>query len=138
MMILLITKKRVIVGDKVNELGINILGWLAVVTTFTASAGLVVIQFSYQGAIRAGGGTGPEAPRSFIGNQVKEASMTSAKPSQGSSESSSTKQHGPAAGQKGVSQEKVGSGKKNDPNNFANDHERAAAAGRKGGKSHGS
>jgi general stress protein YciG len=38
-----------------------------------------------------------------------------------------------AAGQKGVSQETVGSGKARDPNNFANDPERAAAAGRKGG-----
>jgi uncharacterized protein len=34
---------------------------------------------------------------------------------------------------KGVSQEQVGSGKEKDPNNFANDRERAAAAGRKGG-----
>jgi general stress protein YciG len=39
-----------------------------------------------------------------------------------------------ASGQKGVSQEQVGSGKENDPNNFANDRERAAAAGRKGGQ----
>ena len=38
-----------------------------------------------------------------------------------------------ASGQKDVSQEQVGSGKENDPNNFANDRERAAAAGRKGG-----
>jgi general stress protein YciG len=38
-----------------------------------------------------------------------------------------------ASGQKGVSQEQVGSGKEKDPNNFANDRERAAAAGRKGG-----
>ena len=38
-----------------------------------------------------------------------------------------------AAGQKGVSQEQVGSGKEHDPNNFANNPERAAAAGRKGG-----
>jgi general stress protein YciG len=37
-----------------------------------------------------------------------------------------------AAGQKEVTQEQVGSGKKNDPNNFANKPERAAAAGRKG------
>jgi uncharacterized protein len=36
-----------------------------------------------------------------------------------------------ATGQKGVTQEQVGSGKKDDPNNFANDRERAAAAGRK-------
>lgn len=41
---------------------------------------------------------------------------------------------GKAAGQKGVTQEQVGSGKKNDPNNFANNPERASAAGHKGGK----
>jgi general stress protein YciG len=40
----------------------------------------------------------------------------------------------PAKGQKGVSQEQVGSGKEHDPNNFANNPERAAAAGRKGGQ----
>jgi len=39
-----------------------------------------------------------------------------------------------AKGQKGVSQEQVGSGKEHDPNNFANDPARAAAAGRKGGQ----
>ena len=39
-----------------------------------------------------------------------------------------------AEGQKGVTQEQVGSGKDKDPNNFANDPERASAAGRKGGK----
>jgi general stress protein YciG len=38
-----------------------------------------------------------------------------------------------AKGQKGVTQEEVGSGKNKDPNNFANNPERAAAAGRKGG-----
>jgi general stress protein YciG len=38
-----------------------------------------------------------------------------------------------AEGQKGVTQEQVGSGKKNDPNNFAYNSERASAAGRKGG-----
>ncbi|WP_426955283.1 KGG domain-containing protein [Muricoccus radiodurans] len=38
-----------------------------------------------------------------------------------------------AAGEKGVSQETVGAGKDKDPNNFANNPERAAAAGRKGG-----
>jgi general stress protein YciG len=41
--------------------------------------------------------------------------------------------HDPAEGKKGVSQETVGSGKEHDPNNFANNPERAAAAGRKGG-----
>ncbi|MGK7862586.1 KGG domain-containing protein [Falsiroseomonas sp. E2-1-a4] len=40
-----------------------------------------------------------------------------------------------AEGQKGVSQETVGAGKDKDPNNFANDPERAAEAGRKGGQS---
>ncbi len=39
-----------------------------------------------------------------------------------------------AGGQKGVTQEQVGSGKEHDPNNFANNPERAAAAGRKGGQ----
>lgn len=38
-----------------------------------------------------------------------------------------------ASGHKGVTQEQVGSGKQNDPNNFANDPKRPAAAGRKGG-----
>jgi len=38
-----------------------------------------------------------------------------------------------AAGKKGVSQEQVGSGKDKDPNNFANNPERASAAGKKGG-----
>ena len=40
-----------------------------------------------------------------------------------------------AEGKKGVTQEQVGSGKENDPNNFANDKERASAAGKKGGHS---
>ena len=40
----------------------------------------------------------------------------------------------PSSGEKGVTQEQVGSGKDKDPNNFANDRERAAAAGRKGGQ----
>ena len=52
--------------------------------------------------------------------------------------SASKKEHSSASdkkaeGQKGVTQEQVGSGKEKDPNNFANDPERAAAAGRKGG-----
>jgi general stress protein YciG len=38
-----------------------------------------------------------------------------------------------AAGQKGVTQEQVGSGKGKDPNNFANNPDRAVEAGRKGG-----
>jgi len=66
--------------------------------------------------------------------------MTSAKTgsSETSSKRSSSPTKGSAAGQKDVSQEQVGSGKQNDPNNFANKPERAAAAGRKGGKqSHG-
>jgi general stress protein YciG len=66
--------------------------------------------------------------------------MTSAKTSssQTSGKRSSSHTKDAASGQKGVSQEQVGSGKQNDPNNFANNPERAAAAGRKGGKqSHG-
>jgi general stress protein YciG len=49
----------------------------------------------------------------------------------------SAKGRGGASGAKGksVSRETVGSGKESDPNNFANDPERAAAAGRKGGHS---
>ncbi|MFH5924215.1 KGG domain-containing protein [Roseomonas xinghualingensis] len=39
----------------------------------------------------------------------------------------------PAAGKKGVSQETVGAGKDKDPNNFANNPDRASAAGTKGG-----
>nr|WP_294552803.1 KGG domain-containing protein [uncultured Rhodopila sp.] len=39
-----------------------------------------------------------------------------------------------AAGQKGVTQEQVGSGKERDPNSFVDNPERAAEAGRKGGK----
>jgi general stress protein YciG len=62
--------------------------------------------------------------------------MTSAR--SGSSETSSKRSSAPtkgsAAGQKNVSQDQVGSGKQNDPNNFAKNPERAAAAGRKGGK----
>jgi len=39
-----------------------------------------------------------------------------------------------AKGEKGVTQDQVGGGKEKDPNNFANNPERAAAAGRKGGQ----
>ena len=39
-----------------------------------------------------------------------------------------------ASGKKGVTQEQVGSGKEKDPNNFANNPERASAAGKKGGE----
>ena len=39
-----------------------------------------------------------------------------------------------AAGQKHVSQEQVGGGKDKDPNNFANNPDRAKAAGHKGGQ----
>jgi general stress protein YciG len=39
-----------------------------------------------------------------------------------------------AEGQKGVSQDTVGAGKDKDPNNFANNPDRAAEAGRKGGQ----
>ncbi|NKE46951.1 stress-induced protein [Roseomonas frigidaquae] len=53
---------------------------------------------------------------------------------QQSNEGKSGSHHG-AEGQKGVSQETVGAGKDKDPNNFANDPDRAAEAGRKGGQS---
>lgn len=49
-------------------------------------------------------------------------------------ESSSGSDGDKAAGEKGVTQQQVGSGKKNDPNNFANNPERAVEAGRKGGQ----
>jgi general stress protein YciG len=39
-----------------------------------------------------------------------------------------------ADGKKGVTREQVGGGKDDDPNNFANNPDRAAAAGRKGGE----
>jgi general stress protein YciG len=51
-------------------------------------------------------------------------------------ERSGEPRHG-AEGHKGVSQDTVGSGKDKDPNNFANDPQRAAEAGRKGGQSRG-
>jgi general stress protein YciG len=38
-----------------------------------------------------------------------------------------------AEGQRGVTEDQAGSGKDKNPNNFANNPERAAAAGRKGG-----
>jgi general stress protein YciG len=44
------------------------------------------------------------------------------------------RRHASPEGEKGVSQETVGSGKQHDPNNFANDRARAAEAGRKGGQ----
>ncbi|WP_270934037.1 KGG domain-containing protein [Falsiroseomonas oryzae] len=43
-------------------------------------------------------------------------------------------QHDSAEGVKGVEPETVGAGKEKDPNNFANDPERAREAGRKGGE----
>ena len=42
-----------------------------------------------------------------------------------------------AEGQKGVSQDTVGAGKDKDPNNFANNPDRAAEAGRRGGQARG-
>ncbi len=50
-----------------------------------------------------------------------------------SGQHSKTSKHD-GAGQKGVTQDQVGSGKEHDPNNFANNPERAAEAGRKGGQ----
>jgi NRAMP (natural resistance-associated macrophage protein)-like metal ion transporter len=45
MMIVLMTSSRQIMGDKVNSLGMNILGWITTVAIFAASAGLVVSWF---------------------------------------------------------------------------------------------
>jgi general stress protein YciG len=56
----------------------------------------------------------------------KEVSYMASKTGQSASEDK-------AEGQKGVTQEQVGGGKDKDPNNFANNPERASAAGRKGG-----
>ncbi len=41
--------------------------------------------------------------------------------------------HKSGSGEKGVSQETVGSGKDRDPNNFADGKDRVSAAGKKGG-----
>lgn len=63
--------------------------------------------------------------------------MTNRSESHSKSDSKHGKQHASAEGQKGVSQAQVGSGKEHDPNNFANNRERASAAGKEGGrKSH--
>jgi Mn2+/Fe2+ NRAMP family transporter len=45
MMIVLMTSSRQIMGDKVNSLGMNILGWITTVAIFAASVGLVVSWF---------------------------------------------------------------------------------------------
>jgi NRAMP (natural resistance-associated macrophage protein)-like metal ion transporter len=45
LIILLMTNNRKIVGDKVNGVGITILGWLTVAVIFAASSGLVVSWF---------------------------------------------------------------------------------------------
>jgi general stress protein YciG len=55
-------------------------------------------------------------------------------PKQEGGRSGGQKHHG-AEGVKGVDQETVGAGKEKDPNNFANDPERAREAGKKGGES---
>jgi general stress protein YciG len=52
---------------------------------------------------------------------------------QGKGQAKGGAHHG-AEGKKGVPQETVGAGKAKDPNNFANDPERAREAGRKGGE----
>jgi general stress protein YciG len=64
--------------------------------------------------------------RSPLDFKIKEQSMAT------KNEHSSTSEK-KVEGQKGVTQEQVGSGKEHDPNNFANDPERASSAGRKGG-----
>jgi Mn2+/Fe2+ NRAMP family transporter len=41
LLIMLMTNRREIMGDKVNSLGMNVLGWITTVAIFSASAGLV-------------------------------------------------------------------------------------------------
>lgn len=45
LLIMLMTNRRDIMGDKVNSRGLNVLGWITVIAIFTASAGLVVTWF---------------------------------------------------------------------------------------------
>jgi NRAMP (natural resistance-associated macrophage protein)-like metal ion transporter len=45
LLIMFMTSNRSIMGDKVNGIGINILGWVTVIAIFCASAGLVVTWF---------------------------------------------------------------------------------------------
>jgi Mn2+/Fe2+ NRAMP family transporter len=45
LLIMLMTNNRRIMGNKVNSLGINILGWITVIAIFAASFGLVVTWF---------------------------------------------------------------------------------------------
>lgn len=64
---------------------------------------------------------------------VPEASILEKEDPEMPSKSEHSTKEDKAKGEKGVTQEQVGSGKDKDPNNFANNPERAAAAGRKGG-----
>jgi Mn2+/Fe2+ NRAMP family transporter len=45
LLIMLMTNNRAVMGDKVNGLGINLLGWITVIATFAATAGLVATWF---------------------------------------------------------------------------------------------
>jgi hypothetical protein len=45
LLILLITNNRGIVGDKVNGVAINVLGWITTAVIFAASAGLIASWF---------------------------------------------------------------------------------------------
>jgi Mn2+/Fe2+ NRAMP family transporter len=45
LMIMLMTNNRKIMGERVNTLGLNILGWITTVAIFAATVGLVVTWF---------------------------------------------------------------------------------------------
>ena len=45
LLIMLITNSRKIMGERVNTLGLNILGWITTVAIFAASIGLIVTWF---------------------------------------------------------------------------------------------
>jgi len=45
LLIMLMTMNRRIMGDNVNSLALNVLGWTTVVAIFSASGGLVVTWF---------------------------------------------------------------------------------------------
>lgn len=43
LLILLITNNRAVMGDKINGIGINVLGWVTAVAVFAATIGLVLM-----------------------------------------------------------------------------------------------
>ena len=46
LLIMLMTNRRSIMGDRVNSRGINVLGWLTTISIFAASIGLVATSFT--------------------------------------------------------------------------------------------